>query len=156
MREAPREVYYEEEEPPPQRRRPSHEAAHGPRVIHSEPTHEKRRHFPIGFTQAQIQPGQVSEVEVKPQVLFRGERLAVAPSNARSFTIVDIKVGKDSQLAATGEMPGEAFSSLSVGTQMELDPAPPGIVITLLVHNVDTAPQDFGAVLYGLVEETND
>jgi hypothetical protein len=39
---------------------------------------------------------------------------------------------------------------------MELDPAPPGIVITLLVHNVDTAAQDFGAVLYGLVEETND
>jgi hypothetical protein len=51
---------------------------------------------------------------------------------------------------------GHRLSSLSVGTQMELDPAPPGIVITLLVHNVDTAAQDFGAVLYGLVEETND
>jgi len=152
-REAPREVYYEEEEPPPQRRRPSHEAAHGPRVIHSEPTHEKRRHFPIGFTQAQIQPGQVSEVEVKPQVLFRGERLAVAPSNARSFTIVDIKVGKDSQLAATGEMPAEAFSALAVGVRMELDTAQPGIVIVLIVRNTDTTAQDFNAVLYGTVFE---
>jgi hypothetical protein len=39
---------------------------------------------------------------------------------------------------------------------MELDCAPPGIVITLIVHNVDTAAQDFGAVLYGEVEEGGD
>jgi hypothetical protein len=151
-REAPREVYYEEEEAPPPRRR-SHEPSHGPRVIHTEPTNEKRRHFPIGFTQAQIPPGQVSEVEVKPQVLFRGERLAIAPSNARSFSIVDIKVGKDSQLAATGEMPAEAFSALAVGVRMELDTAQPGIVIVLIVRNTDTTPQDFNAVLYGTVFE---
>ncbi len=147
-----REVYYEEEEPPPRRRRIP-EPSHGPRVVHTEPTHEKRRHFPIGFTQAQVQPGQVAEVEVKPQVLFRGERLAVAPSNARSFNIVDIKVGKDSQLAATGEMPAEAFSALAVGVRMELDTAQPGIVVVLIVRNVDTTPQDFNAVLYGTVFE---
>ena len=147
-----REVYYEEEELPPRRRRIP-EPSHGPRVVHTEPTHEKRRHFPIGFTQAQVQPGQVAEVEVKPQVLFRGERLAVAPSNARSFNIVDIKVGKDSQLAATGEMPAEAFSALAVGVRMELDTAQPGIVVVLIVRNVDTTPQDFNAVLYGTVFE---
>jgi hypothetical protein len=101
----------------------------------------KIREFPVG------------EIEVKPQVRFQGHRLAVAASQARYFNIVDIKVGKDSQLAATGEMPAEAFSSLAVGTQMELDCAPPGIVITLIVRNTDTAPQDFGAVLYGEVEE---
>ena len=121
--------------------------------MHTEPTNEKRRHFPIGFTQAAIPPGQVAEIEVKPQVRFQGHRLAVAASQARYFNIVDIKVGKDSQLAATGEMPAEAFSSLAVGTQMELDCAPPGIVITLIVHNTDVAAQDFGAVLYGEVEE---
>lgn len=93
---------------------------------------------------------------MKPQVRFQGHRLAVAASQARYFNIVNIKVGKDSQLAATGEMPAEAFSSLAVGTQMELDCAPPGIVITLIVHNTDTAAQDFGAVLYGEVEEGGD
>ena len=151
QREAQHQAYYEEEEPPPPRRRAPPE--HGPRVIHSEPTHEKRRHFPIGFVQAAIPAGQVAEVEVKPQVLFRGERLAVAPSNARSFHIVDIKVGKDSQLAATGEMPAEAFSALAVGVRMELDTAQPGIVIVLIVRNTDTTPQDFDAVLYGTVFE---
>jgi hypothetical protein len=145
------EAYYDEEPPPP-RRRP-HAPEHGPRVIHNEPTHEKRRHFPIGFTMPAIAPGQVAEVEVKPQVLFRGERLAVAPSNARSFNIVDIKVGKDSQLAATGEMPAEAFSALAVGVRMELDTAQPGIVIVLIVRNTDTSAQDFNAVLYGTVFE---
>ncbi len=147
-----REAYYEEEEPPPHRRRSSL-PEHGPRVVHNEPTHEKRRHFPIGFTQSAIAPGQVAEVEVKPQVLFRGERLAVAPSNARSFNIVDIKVGKDSQLAATGEMPAEAFSALAVGVRMELDTAQPGIVIVLIVRNTDVSAQDFNAVLYGTVFE---
>ena len=145
--------YYEEEEPPPPPRRRSPEPSHGPRVVHTAPAHEKRRHFPIGFTHTQIAPGQVAEVEVKPQVLFRGERLAVAPSNARSFNIVDIKVGKDSQLAATGEMPAEAFSALAVGVRMELDTAQPGIVVVLIVRNTDTAPQDFNAVLYGTVFE---
>ncbi len=81
------------------------------------------------------------------------KRLAVAPSNARSFNIVDIKVGKDSQLAATGEMPAEAFSALAVGVRMELDTAQPGIVIVLIVRNTDTSTQDFNAVLYGTVFE---
>jgi len=113
----------------------------------------KIREFPVGFVQAAVPAGQLAEIEVKPQVRFQGHRLAVAASQARYFNIVDIKVGKDSQLAATGEMPAEAFSSLAVGTQMELDCAPPGIVITLIVHNTDSAAQDFGAVLYGEVEE---
>jgi hypothetical protein len=112
------------------------------------------RHFPVGFVQAQIPAGQTYEIEVKPQVKFQGHRLAVQSSQARYFNIIDIKVGKDSQLAATGEMPAEAFSSLAVGTQMELDEAPPGIVITLIVRNLDPAnAQDFGAVLYGTVQE---
>ena len=125
-------------------RRPRHRPPVGPLKI---------REFPVGFVQAAVAAGAIAEIEVKPQVRFQGHRLAVAASQARYFNIVDIKVGKDSQLAATGEMPAEAFSSLAVGTQMELDCAPPGIVITLIVHNTDTAAQDFGAVLYGEVEE---
>jgi hypothetical protein len=127
----------------------------GPRRARQRPAPGplKLREFPVGFIQAGVPAGANAEIEVKPQVRFQGHRLAVAASQARYFNIVDIKVGKDSQLAATGEMPAEAFSSLAVGTQMELDCAPPGIVITLIVHNTDVGPQDFGAVLYGEVEE---
>jgi hypothetical protein len=73
-------------------------------------------------------------------------------SGAPFFIINDIKVGKDSQLAASGNLPAEAFSNLSVGVRMELDTAEPGIVITLTVTNADTTgPHDFRAVLYGTV-----
>ncbi len=123
---------------------------------HPHVFHGKKRKFPVGFNvQTPIAAGQLQEIEVKPQVKFQGFRLAVSPSIARFFNIVDIKVGKDSQLAATGEMPAEAFSALAVGALMELDQAPPGIVITLIVHNTDTNPQNFGAVLYGDVMEDN-
>ncbi len=126
---------------PPQRRR----------LISEEPTHE--RQFPIGFIMQNIQPNDEEDIEVKPQVYFRGERLAIPPTLARYFDILDIKVGKDSQLAATGSMPGESFSALAVGVRMELDTAKPGIVITLRVRNIDTQAHDFKAVMYGAVLE---
>jgi hypothetical protein len=121
------------------------------RLVSEEPSHE--RQFPIGFAKEDIQPNDEEDIEVKPQVYFRGERLALPPSSARFWDIVDIKVGKDSQLAATGAMPGESFSAQAVGVRMELDTAKPGIVITLRVRNVDTEAHDFKAVMYGAVLE---
>ena len=136
------EYIYEEQQQQHQRRK---------RLVAEEPTHE--RQFPIGFILEGIAPGDEEDIEVKPQVYFRGERLALPPTIARFFDILDIKVGKDSQLAATGSMPGESFSAYSVGVRMELDTAKPGIVITLRVKNVDTVAHDFKAVLYGAVLE---
>ena len=121
------------------------------RIIKEEPKHS--RQFPIGFQMDAVAPGDEEDIEVKPQVLFRGERLAIAQSIARYFDVLDIKVGKDSQLAATGNLTGEAFETRAVGVRMELDTAEPGIVITLRIKNVDTAQHDFKAVLYGAVLE---
>lgn len=131
-------------QPPPQ--------AAPQRHVHREQI-TRSRDFPIGFTSPPIPPGDPVEIEVKPQVLFKGKRLAVATSIAKEFMIIDIKVGKNSQLAATGEMTAEAFSADAVGTQMELDTASPGITITLRVRNVGTQPFPFRAVLYGAVLE---
>jgi hypothetical protein len=135
---------------------PPHHGGHERHVgrvrVHSEePQHE--RQFPIGFELTNIAAGDEEDIEVKPQVLFRGERLAIAQSIARYFDVLDIKVGKDSQLAATGPLTGEAFETRAVGVRMELDTAQPGIVITLRVKNIDTAAHDFKAVLYGRVLE---
>jgi hypothetical protein len=124
---------------------------HGPRLVPDHPRHA--RQFPIGLVKTAVAAGDSVDIEVKPQVHFRGERLAVSPSLARFFNVVDIKVGKDSQLAAVGEMPAESFSALAVGVRLELDTAQPGIVITVRVHNIDAAAHDFAAVLYGTVLE---
>ena len=128
------------------------------RIVKEEPT--RSRQFPIGFEGRVPNGGKVGtefDIEVKPQVLFRGERLAVPPSIARYFDIVDIKVGKDSQLAASGILPAEAFETRAVGVRMELDTAEPGIVITLRVRVSQPMPDNevpyFKAVLYGAVLE---
>ena len=161
-----REIHHHYGPPPEQQQhhRPHHNEHHrheevrhreeGPRrrrLVSEEPTNE--RQFPIGFIRENIAPNNEEDIEVKPQVYFRGERLAIPPTIARYFDILDIKVGKDSQLAATGTMPGESFSALAVGVRMELDTAKPGIVITIRVRNVDTLPHDFKAVMYGAVLE---
>jgi hypothetical protein len=158
---APRQVYQHQGPPPPQRdyhhygppqaEHHHHEEHRRRRLVRHEPLNE--RQFPVGFIHENIPPGGEADIEVKPQVYFRGERLAIPPSIARYFDILDIKVGKDSQLAATGTMPGESFSALAVGVRMELDTAKPGIVITIRVRNVDAAPHDFKAIMYGAVLE---
>jgi hypothetical protein len=72
----------------------------GPSVIEKHP--KEPREFPIGFQTALTTPMPANTtvgIEQKPQVLFRGERLAVPNSIVLNFDVNDIKVGKDSQLA---------------------------------------------------------
>jgi hypothetical protein len=127
--------------------------AEQPQVVEEEPTHT--REFPIGFTlNTPIPPNTTQQVEVKPQVLFRGERLAVPNSIVLNFQVSDLKVGKDSQLASPGNMPAECFSNVSVGVRMQLDTAEPGITITLFMFNIDpNNPHPFASVMYGTVIE---
>lgn len=123
-----------------------------PRVIEEQPTHP--REFPIGFSAAVVPKGGTLPIETKPQVLFRGERLAIPQSIVVNFDVNDIKVGKDSQLAAPGNLPGECFSNLSIGVRMQLDTAEPGITITLSMFNNDTqGDHSFKSCLYGTVIE---
>jgi len=127
----------------------------GPTVIEKHP--KEPREFPIGFQTALTTPVPANTtvgIEQKPQVLFRGERLAVPNSIVLNFDVNDIKVGKDSQLASPGNMPSECFSNLSVGVRMQLDTAEPGITITLSMFNNDANnPHAFKSVLYGTVIE---
>jgi hypothetical protein len=127
----------------------------GPTVVEKHP--KEPREFPIGFQTPSTMPVPANTtvgIEQKPQVLFRGERLAVPNSIVLNFDVNDIKVGKDSQLASPGNMPSECFSNLSVGVRMQLDTAEPGITITLSMFNSDANnPHAFKSVLYGTVVE---
>ena len=123
------------------------------RVIEEEPRHE--REFPIGFTSPVNVPADGQQlIQALPQVLFRGERLAVPNSIVLNFQLSDIKVGKNSQLAAPGNLPAECFSNVSIGVRMQLETAEPGITITLVVVNTDANNSHaFSSVLYGTVLE---
>jgi len=136
--------------PRPQLRRPGP----GPKLIMYKKTiYEVVRHFAVGMRRGPVAPGAVDEVIIQPQVMWRGERLAVAQSNARFFSILDIKVGIDGQLAAGGDLPAECFSSLAVDVRMVLDVAVPGTQIYIKIRNDDAAPQTFAAAFHGSVLE---
>jgi hypothetical protein len=125
------------------------------RVIDEPPRHE--RQFPIGFlspVNSPVPANSTQTITATPQVIFRSERLAVPNSIVLNFQLVDIKVGKDSQLAAPGNLPTECFSNISIGVRMQLDTAEPGITLTLVAQNTDANnPHAFSSVLYGTVVE---
>ena len=118
-----------------------------------EAGHSPDRLFPIGFYELGIPGNSEADIVVQPQVEFQGKRLAIPLEIARNFDVIDIKVGKDSQLAATGVLAGSCFSTTAVDVWMELDWAEPGIVITLRVVNNTATQQDFKAVMYGRVRD---
>ena len=95
----------------------------------------------------------IVDIATEPVQRGRVARVFFRAEDLDDLDLVDLKVGKDSQLAATGPLTGEAFETRAVGVRMELDTAQPGIVITLRVKNIDTAAHDFKAVLYGRVLE---
>jgi hypothetical protein len=125
------------------------------RVIDEPPRHE--RQFPIGFLSpfgVPVPANSTQTITATPQVIFRSERLAVPNSIVLNFQLVDIKVGKDSQLAAPGNLPTECFSNISIGVRMQLDTAEPGITLTLVAQNTDANnAHAFSSVLYGTVVE---
>lgn len=86
-----------------------------------------------------------------PQLAYRGERLILSAffvdseqeGNKASccdanqfFVINDIKVGQRSQLVSPSALPATAFSATAFGVRLAIDPAVPGITITVSVSYV--------------------
>jgi hypothetical protein len=65
-------------------------------------------------------PAQSAQITGRPQSNFLPERLVIADPD--DWIINDIKAGIRSQLAAVGDIPGQAFSSRTVGGHVTLDP----------------------------------
>lgn len=119
-----------------------------------ERTPGEAREFPIGLIALNVAASATATVQTKPQVLFRGERLMLeAVTTAPNFDLVDVKVGKDSQLAAADfNLFGGAFVPTSVGARMQLDTAEPGILLTLVAQNQDgAAAHNFKSMIFGSV-----
>ncbi len=89
------------------------------------------------------------EIQTSPQTPFVGKRLIIGSTIAPSFIIEDLKVGKNSQFSATGGVSAEAFSEVGVGVALMVDPAYPGLDITLVVSNVGDDDLRFLATFIG-------
>jgi hypothetical protein len=115
----------------------------------------KSREFPIGFDSGPvlIVAGAATQIISRPQVPFRPERFVVPSDIAGSFTIDDIKVGKDSQLVATGPIPARIFEEGSFGVRLSMDTAQVANDITVSATNVSLAAARFRAAMIGTAVE---
>lgn len=117
-------------------------------VTQTQPT--RAREFPLGFESSiPVNPGQTASITSRPQVPFRGERLIVPSDIAGSFTLLDLRVGKNSQFSSSGAVPARTFQENAVGIRLQLDTAQISQDITINVQNIGGAPQTFRASLIG-------
>ena len=96
------------------------------------------RNFPLGFGSFTFVNGGVTSaiLTASPQRPFKGARLVVdvkrsAGAVAELLTITSLTVGQNNQLVSAAQLPAEAFLPGSFQTMLSLDPATPGIDITL-------------------------
>lgn len=111
----------------------------------------RSRELVLGFDSGAvlIAAGAAGNIAQNPQVPFKGTRLAVAASIAANFVITDIRVGKDSQLVAAGNMPAETFGQTAQGMQIDLDTCQVSMQIRLDFTNIALAPARFLATIVG-------
>lgn len=115
----------------------------------------RARELPLGFDSVAAVPnGGSAIITQRPQVAFQGKRLIIptavgTTAGGLGFLVNDIKVGKDSQLTATGPVPAAMFGETSVGVAMYIDPALIAQDISLNVSNIGTGGARFIASLIG-------
>lgn len=103
-------------------------------VVDLVPT--KSRRYPLGFPTTSITSGGgTAAISTQPQIPFRGERLIIPSDFAGSLLITDVKVGKNSQLAAANPLPARAYTEQGWGNDMHLDTADVSQFVTLNLTN---------------------
>lgn len=115
--------------------------------------------LPLGLGSFTVTPnGPTSFVlTAVPQLAYRGERLILSsfynPGNGgefprisstccdagQFFAISDIKVGQRSQLVSPSALPASAFAATAFGVRLAIDPAVPGVLITVSINYIGPA-----------------
>jgi len=96
------------------------------------------RNFPLGFGSITFLPGGLTQFNLvaNPQRPFKGARLVIdvrrsAGAVAELVTVTSLNIGQNNQLVSSAALPAEAFRPDGFDTVLSLDPATPGIDITL-------------------------
>lgn len=96
-----------------------------------------------------VAAGATFEVRVTPQVdRFKATRFCVDPDVGKYFRITDIKIGNQSQLAGSGELPASMFDP-RVLNEYSFDVCPAGTYIVIQGRNADAAVHDFACGIAG-------
>lgn len=111
----------------------------------------RRRRYPLGFVPTNINAAATVLVPSAPQNLFRPERLVIPSDIAFDLGVVDIKVGNQSQLVQSVEVPAAVFSEVAEDTNITFDTAEVGNQISVQARNKSVAAVEFTAGLIGTI-----
>lgn len=83
-------------------------------------------------------------MSASPQLAFRAERLILTVARSAGAASIgvavrDLRIGQRSQLVSAQSIPAEAFAPSAFGVRLALDPAAPGLTVTLDIA-VSAAP----------------
>lgn len=111
----------------------------------------KRRRYPIGFVPTTVTAATAALIPAAPQNLFRPERLVIPSDIAFDFGVRDIKVGNQSQLVQSVEVPGALFTEVAIDTNVNFDTAEVGNQISVDVRNKTANDIEFSAGSIGTI-----
>lgn len=112
---------------------------------------DRRRRYPLGFVPTVIAAATSSAIPAAPQNLFRPERLVIPSDIAFDSGVRDIKVGNQSQLVQSVEVPGALFSEVAINTGVTFDTAEVGNQVSVDIRNKSGASFEFSAGLVGAI-----
>lgn len=107
------------------------------------------QHQVLPFPRTTVAAATTVTVTAFPQRKFRTERFLFAGSVAANFTVDELKVGQESMLVQTGNIPAELFSQLGVGVALQGYIARPGVTVSLTVTNTSAGPLAVAAAIIG-------
>lgn len=110
----------------------------------------RERRYPLGFVPTTLPASTTALVPAAPQNLFRAERLVIPSDIAFDIGVVDVKVGNQSQLVQSVEVPAAMFSEVAIDTHVHFDTAEVGNQISIQARNkLTSGPVDFTAAMVG-------
>lgn len=112
----------------------------------------------LGATAFTNVSGTVLSLQAQPQRPFKGQRLVIditrtGPTATGLVTVNRLDIGTSNQLVSSGALSAAAFTPQAVDVNLELDPATPGITITVQLA-ITAAPGvgdrvDVGGTIFG-------
>lgn len=109
----------------------------------------KAREYILGFDSTAVPGSTSANITKRPQTIFRPERVIIPSAVGVDFQVVDIKVGKNSQFSASGEVPAVVFAETAFGVRLKMDTAQVSMDVTISVRNTNVNLRNFTAAIIG-------
>jgi len=122
--------------------------AHNKALLRTRGPTKARTYF-MGFFAPAVPAGATVTLIERPQVPFRAERFIVPSAFAPNFAILDLRIGKNSQLVTSQAVPAQAFQEDATNTPLGLDTAQVSQDISIIVQEIGGAINPFRACLIG-------